>query len=472
MEAFAADPQGVAAQYAEGTEQRPARDPNAAAEDAMLAALDAAVEKKNAPAMACAWRAALLRRRLRYAEAVAMLERSKLTAAFALTWRGEARLQTGDLAGGLRDLKAALKRRDAAAWNWAWTGRIALTLLKDRGALKYLDRAISLEPRWPLARVWRGEARRHLGFRQGMLADFSAAEKLGLDDYWRVMVLGWRALDHVRAGFLKEGARDLAEARRRMPGYALWPCGLAQAARKDGRLRDWIELFDAAAVLGPRYIREAESWDAEKTAAALRDLDSALKDEPKLACALRWRGFLRARSGDPKNAAADLARACRLEPKSHAAWLWQAQALAAAGDFSPACACVERALALEPASIEALLTLARLETARGRTAEALAAYGRAEAADPRCTPVYSERGCLRLTLGRFKEAAEDLALAVSIDSRDAERFVDLAEARLRLGDAAGAKQALERARKLDSGRALEREKRWTAFREKTGSSQS
>jgi tetratricopeptide (TPR) repeat protein len=453
--AFRDDPEGMS-YYGEGVVET--SNAYRIGEGPMIAALSSALRRRPRLAAALAWRGALRRRQCRYEEAAADLARAErlgLRTAAVLTWLGEARLQLADIDEGFRLLRSALTKRDARAWNWAWCGRSYLTRARDAAGLDYLDRAVVLAPDWPVALAWRGEARRRLGDKKGMEADFSAALRLAPDAHLARLIRGWRALARGGAGAL----RDLREAAVAMPDYPLWHRGLAQAAWRAGDDSAWIESFDRAARLSAKYVHEAGCWDARFSASALAALDRVCSARPRHAAARAWRGFLRLRAGMPARALRDLEAACSLDPAHPAAWAWRAQALAEAGKPAEARRALTRGLALSP-RVDLWLALSRLELGQGRLQPALKAYASALAADPGCARAYTERGALQLALGDAAGAAADLRRAVDLDRRDANAAADLAEALSRLGRRAQAGELRRRALRLDSAAARHRFDYW------------
>lgn len=447
-----------AGDYGEGRENA---DPDADRREAALAsALDAALAKTPRHAGAWLWRGALRRRALDYAGAAADLWRAHalgIKTAMLLTWRGEARLQTLDRTGGLADMKAALRRPDAAAWNWAWLGRSLLNHFRDRKGLDALDRAIALDPSWPEARAWRGEARRRLGDAAGSIADFDAALSLGPDEALRLLVRGWRALLLVETGRAKEADAELAAVSAAAPGRALWVHGRALAARADGRLSDWVLRLDEACALDSKYEKNLGLAAPEQREALLRDLASP--DARRRPASLRLRGRLLLACGRAQEAERDLAAYAKAVPRSAAARLLLCEALLGQGKTDAARAALSLARALAPADAEAELLGARLELGAGDADAARAAYARALALDARCGPALAELGALELSLGGA--AARDLLeKAVAVSHTDVFPLVDLSFARRRANDDAGAKEAWAKAVSLDAGRATERASVW------------
>lgn len=462
QEAFAAYPR-AASRYAEGQDLTPK--PERRRDLAMLSRLDEALRRGRDCGLLC-WRAAVKRRLMDYAGAAADLDAAaklgRLSAA-ALTWRGEARLQSFSRDEGLADLAAALRLPDAASWNWAWRGRALINLEHElEESFRCLDRSISLDPGWGQALAWRGEARRRKGDVAGALRDFEAALKGDLSRDDRPLVRGWRALAILSRGDAARARSELRALVRLMPGYSAWLLGLSQAERALGNTAAWIENLDRAAKLSSKHSQEARGWDRERVEAALAELRKAGGGSAALR---RWRGFLLLRAGRAQESLADLEAACARQPRRALGWLWRAEAFCALGRMEEAGRACARALKLEPRCVESLLLKARLAAAAGDKRAALSAYAAAQQADGRCTLVYAERGALLLALGDAAGACADLERAVWLDSRDPAPWVDLAQARALRGDRKGSADALRRASALDPARAAERAGKWRMLAE-------
>ena len=440
-------------------------DPPASRRDSRLTrVVEASLRRNPRSAPAWAWRGALRRRLRDYAGAVSDLERAwtlGLRTAALLTWRGEARIQSLDYDNGLADMKAALRRPDAAAWNWVWCGRCLFQLLKDPAGLKYLDRGVVLAPGWAKAYAWRGEARRHLGDLNGMLADFDRALSLGPGHALRQLVLGLRAMGLLQLGRTKEAVRELKRVRRTMPGHGLWAYGLALAARKRRRLREWLDLLDQAARLEPKYEKGVEATPEQEREDLLRDLDALVAAEPRNSAARRWRGRTLLAQGRAEEAEADFKVVCRAEPLNASAWLRHSETLMRQpGRLPDALKSFRRAAGLDRRSSEIPLARARLALAVGDAPAALASYARALKMDPRCAPANAEFGAVLLSLDRHRQALPYLAIASKISRRDLFPLVDLSVARRRAGDVRGAREAWGRAVGIDSARARRRLQVW------------
>jgi len=427
--------------------------------------LDAVLQSHPYLSVAYAWRGALKRRLLDYQGAAADLTRAwelGVRTSMILTWRGEARLQTGDT-GGLQDMARALRLPSCAAWNWAWLGRAYVAFRRSPKALKYLDRAIELDPVNGWYYAWRGEAKRILRLPKGMLEDFDRALVMDPGYNYRGWVLTWRGLACLALGRPAEALENFNQALERMPDYALGYHGRAQAFRKLGRLREWILDFDRAARLDSKYIQAQYSRSCQELEAFVTDLGLVLKGQPDLAIAYQWRGLFHSLLGRAPAALMDFERAIDLDARQAWTFLWRGQLWYSMRESRKALVDFDRALGLEPKNPIALSWRARISVEQGRLPEALALLDRAVAADQRYAWLYADRGRVRLMIGRQADSIQDFERALSLDRGYVLAYVDLALARGLTDDPEQERAAVEHAARLDPSRTRQRLETWRSY---------
>ncbi|MBI3297852.1 MAG: tetratricopeptide repeat protein [Elusimicrobia bacterium] len=107
--------------------------------------------------------------------------------AWALAWRGQFLLRTGDPKAAAKDLERALKLDPKHAWSHGWLGACRLLGGDARGALKALDKGLTLDPRDVEARIWRAEARLAVGNPSGALKDIGEVLRLVPGHRWALL---------------------------------------------------------------------------------------------------------------------------------------------------------------------------------------------------------------------------------------------------------------------------------------------
>lgn len=285
-----------------------------------------------------------------------------------------------------RLLEAARRLAPSCFWIAAWLGEARRYDGDLRGAMRLLDEALRRAPSYHIARSWRGGVRRALGRHAGAVADLDAAIRVEWAGDADRASLAWayheRSLAKRARGDHAGALRDLraahrlngryvfvpADARRGLPSARASRAELTRLARGSLRAQAlaWRGLSSASAGLGARALADldeslrlaprnawARVWRAgaaldmgASPAAARRELDAALRRDPRYALAWLLRGKLELAAGRPRRAAADLSRARSLDPFSAAAWAESGRAAAALGRRKDAAAFGRRAAAI------------------------------------------------------------------------------------------------------------------------------
>jgi tetratricopeptide (TPR) repeat protein len=128
--------------------------------------------------------------------------------AWALAWRGETRLQAGDVEGGLDDLNAALRLSPGMAWAYAWRGEARLKLGEFKKAMTDLNEAARRDPEYGRSYAWRGRLHQLEGRHRSAVEDFNRAVGDSLIEYsW---LYHWRSNSYAA---LKKNELARADAR-------------------------------------------------------------------------------------------------------------------------------------------------------------------------------------------------------------------------------------------------------------------
>ena len=129
------------------------------------------------------------------------------------------------------------------------------------------------------------------------------------------------------------------------------------------------------------HYRGAEYLKKNQLAEAIRDLDNALRIDPKLVTAYNDRAIAYRRQGQYGRAIDDYGQAIRLRPDWHDWYLNRGMALTYLGRNDEAIADFTKALYYSPKLVRAFLARADVYLSRGDNANAAADYRRALAAD-------------------------------------------------------------------------------------------
>ncbi|MFO7856052.1 MAG: tetratricopeptide repeat protein [Paracoccaceae bacterium] len=200
-----------------------------------------------------------------------------------------------------------------AAQAWTTAGVALSELERDGDALAALDKAVAADPGYQPGWAMRAISRARRGLTEGALSDWEEALRRAPRD-WRTRLA--RAAFLLREGRADDALADLDRAAAMEPrapdvhfnrGLALAELGRTEAAR---------EAFGHAIRLDPgdaeAHLRRALTWAEDDPAAALSDLDAAVRLAPDWAAAWATRGRLQERLGDADAAMRDYRRAFEL----------------------------------------------------------------------------------------------------------------------------------------------------------------
>jgi choline-sulfatase len=234
-------------------------------------------------------------------------------------------------------------------------------------------------------------------------------------------------------GLLRQIERGLAEARAN-PELAV--SLLSSALREDPRM-----------ALARRYraIAEAERRDYP---AAIADLERLESDGASTGDDLVLLGECLSRIGRAGDALGVLEHAVSKLPGSPEPLLARARALRSLGRVDEAAQAYQQILARVADQPEAVRGLADLALARGDLAGASALYARIRESDPNDVGALVKLGVLAMRTGRVPDALAAFQKAVSLSPSNAEALLDLGGALARSGRAAEAVPFLERAVEL------------------------
>jgi tetratricopeptide (TPR) repeat protein len=149
-------------------------------------------------------------------------------------------------------------------------------------------------------------------------------------------------------------------------------------------------------------------------AAAVRQIDAALKVNPRNAAAHSNRGLALQELGRFEDALASFERALAIEPDDPDVLMSRGLALAALGRHGEAVTNYDRALAISPDHVDALTNRGSALQALNRPAEALASYERALAISPDHPEALANRGIVLHALKRDAEALASLDRALAV----------------------------------------------------------
>jgi predicted O-linked N-acetylglucosamine transferase (SPINDLY family) len=189
--------------------------------------------------------------------------------------------------------------------------------------------------------------------------------------------------------------------------------------------------FDARHMLGVVHLQRGEHI------AALRNIDAALKTNPRIAAAHNNRGTALAALGRLDEAAAAYERAVALTPDYVDALVNRGNTLKDLDRLDEALACYNKAIALSPRHAMASMKRGNVLQGLRRDEEAVASYDRAIAIAPELVDAWHNRGVALARLDRLAEAVASYDRTMELDpDQDQLKGLHL-HARMRLCDWSG-----------------------------------
>lgn len=233
-------------------------------------------------------------------------------------------------------------------------------------ALRELDEAVRLEPKFVAAYNSRGLLHRELGRPDAALADFNRAHKLEPNN---AGVLNNRGYAKLAKHDLSGAIADFSAAIQRDPNNASFYENRGAARYLRGKFAEASEDFGKAIQLAPRalsaYRRRARTHQKlGNHAGAKSDLDRVIDGRPNDLDAHYARGQSLYELGKHDDAVADFDKVIRLSPKRSEAYLRRGLAYVKKGDKTHAKADFEKHLTLSPNSAHKKLIKRHLQKMR------------------------------------------------------------------------------------------------------------
>lgn len=193
----------------------------------------------------------------------------------------------------------------------------------------------------------------------------------------------------------------------------------------DRALRD----LDAALRLDPRNVaalieRSFLHATRKRMDLALEDVDRALRVDPQCAEALVERGVYHYRLGENQAALTDLDRARELGSRSISIPMVRGAIHVERRQVDDAVKAFQEAIEIDPKSYDARLMLGSAFLLKAQYPMAIAAFDRAIQIEPEKGDGYGGRAVARLSLGHRKEALNDLNQAIRFNAMRADLFRD------------------------------------------------
>jgi tetratricopeptide (TPR) repeat protein len=238
---------------------------------------------------------------------------------------------------------------------------------------------------------------------------------------------GWAPRDAVVAYNEAEGyfTNELETRPPTSFGYLMRAIVCRDNDRFDNAFRD----LEAALRLDPRnvaaLIERSFLWQSrDRMDLALSDVNRAVQVDPRAGDAFLERGVYHYRLKEHQDALVDLDRASELGCRSVYIPLVRGSIYVERKEIDDAIKAFQDALVIDPKSYDALLMLGSAQLLRSRAPAAVSTFSRAIKLEPEKGGGYGGRAVAYLSLGQHKEALEDLNKAMRFDSTRADLFRD------------------------------------------------
>lgn len=187
----------------------------------------------------------------------------------------------------------------------------------------------------------------------------------------------------------------------------------------------WLLALQLAVGPAQHYQNAREDFSQQKFSAAVREVDSALHENPYMVPALVLKARLATFAHRPDIAKSCLITAITVDPTSEEAQFYLGALFYAENDFNLAISPLQKAQTLSPKNPLPVFYLAMAYEALGDETKALELYARAEDLSPKKSVLSAEiliaSSRFLLSLGRIQDSIEKDRMAIEIDpgSRDA-----------------------------------------------------
>jgi len=155
----------------------------------------------------------------------------------------------------------------------------------------------------------------------------------------------------------------------------------------------------------------------------IRDLDQAIRLDPKGAPAYYIRGVAYRMQGDYDRAIRDFDSAIRLDPKDGSSYRDRGNAYAGKGDNDRAVRDYDQAIRLDPKDGSAYRNRGNAYAGKGDHDRAIRDYDQAIRLDPKNSFAYNSRGDAYLSKGDHDSAIADFDEAIRLDSKNARAYI-------------------------------------------------
>lgn len=194
-----------------------------------------------------------------------------------------------------------------------------------------------------------------------------------------------------------------------------------------------ISIFPDSAPVA--YLNRADAYANLKSSRdAIKDLNTAIKLDPKYADAYCSRGSIYNNLGNHQQALNDYSQAIELNPKYSDAYYNRGIVHDKLGNYQQAIEDFDKAIKIDPYNIKAYVNRAVLYISLGNYQQAIKDCDKAIELNPQSAKAYHSRGVAYINLGNYRQSIKDFSSAIEIDPKDSFYYNDRGSAYSSLGN--------------------------------------
>lgn len=405
----------------------------------------------------------------------------------ALRNRFVSRAKRGDFQAALDDISRCIELEPDGLSLYLDRAHLQRADLKNpSAALLDAQTVLDVRPRYALALIERGRARRDLGETALALEDAEQAIAIGgsrlaeayelrgyirkdggdtmraIEDFTKAIELeNTRVHAFQQRGLLYRDEKDFEkalsdhrEAVRLAPDAAQHHHNLAICLRAAGKDEEALVAIDTAINMAPLShnslsLKASLYANLKRYPEAIETIDKALALDPENAAYWGARGHCNQSRGELAEAVRDFERSCALDGSNAVAWRRLGQIYFLQGNMTASIAACEKACEAEPEDANTWIFLGMMLENQGRSKEAVKALDRGISLDQKNAAAFNARAKALESLWEFDRAEDDYNRAVELGEKNHLTWLGRSIFRESIGDFAGALADRDQALKLD-----------------------
>ncbi|MBI4232745.1 tetratricopeptide repeat protein, partial [Candidatus Peregrinibacteria bacterium] len=347
----------------------------------------------------------------------------------------------------ITEMNKKVEERKAEAKKFYDWGFVKISNGNSEGALSDFDKAISINPNYAEAHLYRGAVRDRLGDNKGAIEDYDKAIEINPNDANAYFSRGVAKSD---LGDYKGQLEDCNKAIELNPNHAMAYHNRGLAKGRSGDYEGAIEDYNKAIELKPNdvdmYLERGKArTKLKKNNEAITDFDKVLELNPNNIDAYLNRAELKA----PADAIKDYNEIIRLEPNNIEALYKRADCKAKTNDYKVAMEDLDKVIKMFPMHTGATLLRAEIKFKTDDNKGTIADYDKLVQINPRDFKAYQSRGVAKFYTNDIKGALADFDKAIQLAPDQAGMaYRGRCMAKITLGELKGVEEDFQKAVKI------------------------